>query len=82
MAFGSRNGSLIFQRCPDAIHYIMTQNGFPSLFNYLDDLMYTGLPSEIHHSFAFLQALLQQLGLDIKKTNLVPPATSVVYAGI
>ena len=41
MAFGSRNGSLIFQRCTDTIRQNMTQNGFPSLFNYLDDVIFS-----------------------------------------
>ena len=59
----------------------MTKNGFPSLFNYLDDLIYTGLPSEIHHSFAFLQSLLQHLGLDINMKKLVLPSTSVICLG-
>ena len=50
-AFGYRNGSQIFQRCTDAIRYIMSQHGFHNLHNYIDDLIYTGLPSEIHMPF-------------------------------
>ena len=69
VAFGFRHGSLIFQRCTDAIRYIMTQNGFPNLFNYIDDLIYTGLPSDIHSSFKFLKELLVELGLDISLKN-------------
>ena len=42
VAFGFRHGSLIFQRCTDAIRHIFTQNDFPNLFNYIDDLIYTG----------------------------------------
>ena len=42
--FGYRNGSLFFQRCLDAIRYIMTSHGFPDLFNYIDDLIYVSLP--------------------------------------
>ena len=38
--FGYRNGSLFFQRCSDAIRYIMAEHGFPDLFNYIDDLIY------------------------------------------
>ena len=82
VAFGFRHGSLIFQRCTDAIRYIMTQNGFPNLFNYIDDLIYTGLPSEIHSSFKFLKELLSELGLDISLKKLVPPSTSVICLGI
>ena len=82
VAFGFRHGSLIFQRCTDAIRYIMTQNGFPNLFNYIDDLIYTGLPSEIHSSFKFLKELLLELGLNISLKKLVPPSTSVICLGI
>ena len=82
VAFGFRHGSLIFQRCTDAIRYIMAQNGFPNLFNYIDDLIYTGLPSDIHSSFTFLKELLIELGLDISLKKLVPPSTSVVCMGI
>ena len=46
VAFGFGHGSLIFQCCTDAICYIMVQHGFPLLFTYIDDLIYTGLPSK------------------------------------
>ena len=81
-AFGYRNGCQIFQRCTDAIRFIMSQHGFPHLHNYIDDLIYTGLPSEIHQSYAFLTELLSQLGLDISLKILVPPGTSITCLGI
>ena len=80
--FGYRNGSQIFQRCTDAIRFIMQQHDFPHLLNYIDDLIYTGLPSKINHSFHFLLHLLQDLGLDISQKKLVPPSTSVICLGI
>ena len=80
--FGYRNGSQNFQRCTDAIQFTMQQHGFPHLFNHIDDLIYTGLPSNIDHSFQFLLKLLQELGLDISQKKLVPPSTSVVCLGI
>ena len=82
VAFGYRNGSQIFQRCMDAIRFIMAQHGFPYLYNYIDDLIYTGLPSEIHKSFKVLTELLGKLGLDISVKKLVPPSTSVTCLGI
>ena len=39
--FGFRHGSQIFQRCTDAIRFIMARHGFPTLWNYIDDLIYT-----------------------------------------
>ena len=60
----------------------MTSHGHKGLFNYVDDLIYTGLPSEIHNLYQFLLNLLQQLGLDISFNKLVSPATSVICLGI
>ena len=68
--------------CNDAVHRIMHQYGFPGLWNYIDDLIYTGLPSKIHQSYQFLVSLLQELGLDICTEKLVAPASSVVCLGI
>ena len=82
VAFGYRNGSQNFQRCTDAIRFIMAQHGFPYLHNYIDDLIYTGLPSEIHKSYTFLTELLGKLGLDISVKKLIPPSTSVTCLGI
>ena len=82
VAFGYRNWSQIFKRCTDAIRYIMSQHGFHNLHNYIDDLIYTGLPSEIHASYDFLKHLLSQLGLDISMKKLVAPSTSVTCLGI
>ena len=60
----------------------MTSHGHKGFFNYIDDLIYTGLPSEIHNSYQFLLNLLQELGLNISFIKLVSPATSVVCLGI
>ena len=70
VAFRFRHGLLIFQRCTNAIRYIMAQHGFPLLFNY------TGLHSQMDASFQFLKKLLEELGLDISMKKLVPPSTA------
>ena len=82
VAFGYRHGLRIFQRCTDTIRYIMTKNGFPHLFNYIDDLVYTGLPSNIQQPFYFLKGLLADLGLEISHRKLAPPDTAVTCLGI
>ena len=82
LAFGFHRGSLIFQRCTDAIHYIMAEHGHPLLFNYIDDLIYTGLPSKMDACFNFLKNLLTDLGLEISVKKFVPPSTSVTCLGI
>ena len=60
----------------------MAQHSFPLLYNDIDDLIYTGLPSQINESFIFLKKLLGELGLEISNKTLVPPATSVTCLGI
>ena len=60
----------------------MKQNGQNALFNYIDDLIYVGLPSKIYDSYTFLLSLLQDLGLEISKSKLVEPSTQVVCLGI
>ena len=82
LAFGFRHGSFFFQKCSDAIRYIMKKFGYPNLLNYIDDLIYIGLPSNITASYEFLLQLLQELGLDISENKLVAPSTSVVCLGI
>ena len=82
LAFGFRHGSFFFQKCSDAIRYIMKKFGYPNLLNYIDDLIYIGLPSNIQHSYDFLLQLLQELGLEISHNKLVAPATSAVCLGI
>ena len=73
---------MFFQRCSDAIRYIMASHGFPDLFNYIDYLIYVGLPSKIDAAFDFLMSLLSDLGLEVSTKKLVVPSTSVVCLGI
>ena len=70
--FGFRLGSGFFERCSDAIRYIMQCHGHNALLNYIDNLIYIGLPSKIHDYYAFLLSLLQDLGLEVSKNKLVP----------
>ena len=60
----------------------MKQQGFPHLHNYVDDLIYCGLPSNIHLSFETLLELLIKLGLTINPKKLVALCTSRVSLGI
>ena len=80
--FGFRHGPFFFEKVTDSIRLIMNKNGFPNSYNYVDDLLYYGLPSNIYKSFAFLSDLLHQLGLKINPKKLVEPSTSVVSLGI
>ena len=61
------HGSVFF----DTMIYIMRQQSFPHLYNYVDDLIYCRLPSNIYQSFETLLELLTQLGFTINRV-LVP----------
>ena len=82
LPFGFRLGSGFFERCSDAIRFIMKQHNHNALLNYIDDLIYIGLPSTIHDSYQFLLSLLQDLGLEVSDSKLVPPSTCVTCLGI
>ena len=52
LPFGFQHGSVFFQRCMDSVRFIMKHNfKFPYLYNYIDDLVYTGLPDDIQESY-------------------------------
>ena len=80
--FGYRHGSIFFEKVTDSIRYIMRSHGFPDLFNYVDDIIYCGIPSKIEPAFKFLVDLLHHLGLDINPKKLVAPSTAMVCLGI
>ena len=82
MPFRYRLRSGIFERCSNAIRYIIKQHGHSALINYIDDLIYIGLPSKIHQSYQFLLSFLQDLGLQISHSKLIPPDTRVTCLGI
>ena len=80
--FGYRHGSVFFEKVTDSIRYIMRQQGYPHLYNYVDDLICCRLPSNIHQSFETLLQLLTHLGLTINPKKLVAPSTSLICLGI
>ena len=82
LAFGFRHGSFFFQKCSDAIRFIMKKFCYPNLLNYIDDLVYIGLPSDIEASYQCLLDLLQQLGLEISQKKLVAPCNAAICLGI
>ena len=53
MPFGYRLGSGIFERCNDAIRYILKQHSYPNLMNYIDNLIYIDLPSKFTQLISF-----------------------------
>ena len=75
-------GAFFFSKTSDSIRFIMNKNGHNALLNYIDDLIYCGLPSTIATSYQFLLQLLQELGLDTSHKKLCPPSTKVVCLGI
>ena len=83
LPFGFWHRSVFFQRCTDAIRFIMKDRfHFPYLYNYINDLVYTGLPEDIYDSYNTLTHLLQELGLEISQSKLVAPTSCAVCLGI
>ena len=82
LPFGYHLGAFFFSKISDAVRFIMNKNGHNALMNYIDDLIYCRLPSDIGHSYQFLLDLLQDLGLDISLKKLCPPNTKVICLGI
>ena len=82
LPFGYRLGAFFFSKISDAVRYIMSQHGHNALLNYIDDLIYCGLPAKIHESYQFLVNLLHELGLDISQKKLQSPDTKVTCLGI
>ena len=75
--------ALFFQHCTDAVRNIMKENfGYPNLYNYIDDLIYTGLTEDIYDSYSNLKTLFQELGLEISISKLIEPTTMAICLGI
>ena len=81
LPFGTRHGSQIFQRLSDAVHHIMRQKGF-CVIDYIDDYVGVSVPDIAHASFASLFKLMNDLGLTISDSKLVPPSTQAVCLGV
>ena len=60
----------------------MKKFGYPNLLNYINDLIYIGLPSNIQTFYQCLLDLLQQLGLEISHHKLRAPSMAVICLGI
>ena len=81
LPFGTRHDSQIFQCLRDTVNYIMHQRGF-CVLGYIDDYIRMGIPDVVHPSFASLFKLMNDLGLTISDSKLVPPGTKVVCLGV
>ena len=68
--------------CSDAVRYIMHTQYHTILINYIDDLIYTGLSSNINATFDDLLFILRQLGLDVSQKKFVKPSTLAICLGI
>ena len=68
-----RHSSISFEKVTGSNRFITRKHGFPNLFNYVDDLIYCGTPSNIYSAFHFLCDLIRQLGVDVNPKKLVQP---------
>ena len=68
-----RHETLLFKGT-DAVCFIMKDKfNYPNLCNYIDNLIYTGLPGDIQQSYEILRALVAELGLEISPSKLTEP---------
>ena len=81
LPFGSRHGSQMFQRCSDAVRYIMKCQNY-DVINYCDDFLGFGTPTTAKRSFDALYDAMQKLGLSTSKKKLVYPGTQAVCLGV
>ena len=75
-------GSFFFSKLSDGVRYIMKKHGHSALLNYVDNLKYCGLPSNIDQAYECLIHLLEELRLDISWKKLHPPSTQAICLGI
>ena len=80
--FEYKHGSVFLEKVSESIRFIMRKCDFSELFNYVDDLIYCGMPLNIPYTFGMLSDLLHQLGLDINLKTLLAPTTSMVSFSI
>ena len=59
----------------------MGKNCHIALLNYINYLIYCGLPSSLCQTYHLLLDLLQCLGLDISTKKLYPPDTKIICLG-
>ena len=80
---GFRHGSVFFQHCSDAIRFIMADTfGYSNLYNYTDDLVYTGLPGEIEQSYHTLSSIIAGFSLNISTSKFIEPTNAAVCLAI
>ena len=63
------------------MHHVMHQRGF-CVIDYIDDYVGVGVPDVARASFASLFKLMNDHGLTISDSKLVPPSTQVVCLGV
>ena len=70
----------IFQRLSNAVHHIMCQTGF-CVIDYINDYLGVGVPDIACASFASLFKFMNDLGLTINDSKLVPPVPKLCAWG-
>ena len=81
LAFGLVHGTANFSRLSDSVRFIMNQNGY-KVFNYIDDFLIVSSEDKATSAYEFLIKILNELGLPINNSKLVPPSRRVTCMGI
>ena len=69
--FGFKNWIRIFLKM-NGLRYIMINQEYPGLINYIDDLIHCNLPSKMDSAYKFFIQFLHHLGLPIRDQKLIP----------
>ena len=80
LPFGTWHGRQIFQHLSDAVHHVMCQRGF-CVIDYTDDYVRVGVLDVARASFVSLFKLMNDLGLTISNSKLVPPVPKLCAWG-
>ena len=80
-AFGWVHGSAAFQRCSDAVTFIMTRHK-AKMFAYIDDYILVSPKATADAHFRRLASLLTDLGLPSNPDKQTPPSRTLTCLGI
>lgn len=81
LPMGLRSAAMACQRITNAITYICAEHGY-TVVNYLDDFQGVEEGDKAVKGFAYLQDLLNKLGVEESKKKACPPSTIVTCLGV
>ena len=81
LVFGAVNGTMLFQRCSDAIRFMLQEDGI-HVWNYIDDTFTAVESVGSEEKFHTICDLITSLGLPLNADKVAPPDTRMDIMGI